>query len=575
MEPAPVSPPSYDTLAPGGCPKFPVSVSDEPASEHLPSYTPSVYKIAIVSRKIEWLTPYEASPSRLWKHIILELNLTQLNFYAVPTTLENHLLSFRPTTQSPERTFNPQEELEVSKFNSIHTSESDLQFLKYCQRLGLLNHPISTSELLESSDDLINSVINNNNPTPLTAKDHSKIIKLSRHKKLVRSFSLQHAKLGLAADYKKRCNVLRIRVESEQILLNFPTTRDLIEWNMALNTGKDLALDLNEREIPRYRTVPRRRRRNRFPFGALDMPVEDEASVRSKFRLLKLKSKLLSSRSSLSAVASTQFPFERNVVRPRAATVGASPSGVSVAPTRSTSIPTFTIEGYDEDDEDDDEEDEVSPTRSNTHIRVAEDDDEEDIQNLSDLHRSDDEDEDEDDDEEYELDPYNLDPSTSPVSESAAGTRRHLRDLSFSLASDYKWHPKPEKPYSQRRYYRNCLRCIKPLTSDEPWVSKSLVKPAMVSPLNLQYLRNVKYPQYEGSRLGSSSVANSQSSLHSLVSSNSSLSLLLGGTARKRNFSFKDVMLPDSTLVRVTNHYLKEYTVGSHGLIPKEINQIM
>lgn len=663
IEPGPVCPPKYETLPPGGCPKFPVLAPlSFPLDETLPSYTPSIYKIGIVSRKIEWLTPYEASPSRSWKHLIMELNSTQLNFYTIPTTLENHLLSFKPTALSNERNFNNEEELEIRNFKSFLTSDDDLQFLKYCQRLGLLNSSANIDGSGSSANgvdsELYNAISNNNNFIPLTSRDQ-KLLKSSKHKKLIRSYSLQYTRLGLATDYKKRANVLRLRIESEQILLNFSTTRDLIEWNTAINIGKDVSLDINEREFPRYRTVPRRRRSNRtYPaddsvfyqnslgHSTSNLSVNsnsngkklkksrkraqsdskvtfDSLNSNSSFKnkLSKLKTKLSSSASSRSnsvsssnlkfmseasltkhnkSKSSTQVSFTPSLqTRQRAATVNAlstnssnEPVPASLDPIRSNSVPSFSIAGYEEDeefegDDDDDRHEYVDNTNPCTHSSSPggqDEEDEEDIQNLSDLHRSDDEDdedEDEDDEVEYGDDEDDIalfyaDIEVADNEEGLNQSRRntHIPTSSFASSGDFKWLPTPEKPQSQRKFYRNCLRCIKPLTSEDSWVTRALVRPTTISPLNLSYLRNMKY---DPSRASSISNANSVTSLVSLVST-SSIFNNNGGTAspmgsRKKSFSSKDnsIGLLDSSLSRIPNHYLKEFTVGTHGLIPKII----
>ncbi|ODV97349.1 hypothetical protein PACTADRAFT_29775, partial [Pachysolen tannophilus NRRL Y-2460] len=76
---------------------------------------------------------------------------------------------------------------------------------------------------------------------------------------LLKSYSLQHAKIGIAQDYKKWKYTLRLRCETEQFLIQFPTAQSMIEWNLALCLGRDNALDLARRSMPHYRTVPRSR----------------------------------------------------------------------------------------------------------------------------------------------------------------------------------------------------------------------------------------------------------------------------------------------------------------------------
>ncbi|KAK6457933.1 uncharacterized protein RJT20DRAFT_27640 [Scheffersomyces xylosifermentans] len=608
IEPFPVLPPNYDTLPPGGCPRFPISHYHNSKNDVLPSYSPSVYKIGIVSRKVEWLTPYEPAPSRSWKHVIMELNSTQINFYNVPSTLENHLLAYRPTAQSNERTQKEFEVEELKNLNSNHTSDSDLQFFKMCQRLNLIGYTEGEK----------------------------------KNKRLSRSYSLQHCKIGLATDYKKRPNVLRMRIESEQVLLNFPSTKDLIDWNMAIGIGKDIALDLNERELPRYRTVPRRRRRNRTgddnagdseqslvaQAQALSLAqskqsqqasrtfrLRSQSDPNSKFRdkLSKLKSKLsvtsaTPSNSASSSSASTRST-ESMPIRVSTPSSANSARFPNLEVVRSNSVPNFSLftesEYEDEsalnstyEDEDDDYDEEYgtvsrnraasSPNsttldprqskpkssisanqtaastsgsfanvvvRNNSSSLQIDYEDEEDIQNMSDLHQTDEEDE-----EEEEVFDDVLESSAVTEASQASFPSKARRSLSRSE----KWSPPLDKVPSKRKYYRNCLRCIKPLTMDDTWVSRSLVKPTTLSPLNFAYLKNVKY---NGELLPSSSTT-------SLISLSSSMSSESIGFRKNRSFSFKDINgfnLPDSALTKVPNHFLKEYVVGSHGLIPKEV----
>ena len=580
IEPSPVLPPNYNLLPPGGCPKFPLLAPINAVEDNiLPPYTPSVYKIGVVCRKIEWLSPYEPSPTRSWKNVIIELNSTQLNFYAIPGPVENHVLSFKPSVTPRERMFNDTEEEEMTCINSGLTSSADLQFFKYTQRLGLLNSLDDESPNTSSSGF-----------SSLTGKSRSK------NKRLLRSYSLQHARLGLATDYKKKPNVLRVRIESEQILLNFSTTQDLIDWHAAFCSGRDVSLDILQRELPRERTLPRRRRRrsrsrsrrnsqNSFAsrndsFLSQFNPSNGESS-KLKDKVLRFKSKFLSRTKSVDLSKSD----DKNSL--------ASISNANLQRARSPSLPTFNISNFgaaadDEDDDDDDSENlytlnEYRGTQNNrSHVNTLRDDDyEDDIQNLSDLHASDDEDDEEfdcniedfnenndsngNDDNDNENENENNEENQGNRERLASMARRFTLPSSVSSSSNnYKWYPSLEKPQSQRKYYRNCLRCIKPLTAEDVWVNRSVVKPTTLSPISFAYLRNIKY---------ANSNSTSSSSLPSLGSQVVSASYANTQSSRKRSLSFKDgaFTLPEVALTRLPNHFLKEYLVGSHGLIPKEV----
>ncbi|CUM49253.1 unnamed protein product [Debaryomyces tyrocola] len=566
IEPSPVLPPNYNLLPPGGCPKFPLLAPIDVVEDNiLPPYTPSVYKIGVVCRKIEWLSPYEPSPTRSWKNVIIELNSTQLNFYAIPGPVENHVLSFKPSVTPRERIFNDAEEEEMTCINSELTSSADLQFFKYTQRLGLLNSLDDESPNTSSSGF-----------SSLTSKSRSK------NKRLLRSYSLQHARLGLATDYKKRPNVLRVRIESEQLLLNFSMTQDLIDWHAAFCSGRDVSLDILQRELPRERTLPRRRRRrsrSRSRRNSQNSFASRNDSFLSQFnasngepsklkdKVLRFKSKFLSRTKSVDLSKSD----DKNSLT--------SISNANLQRARSPSLPTFNISNIGDDDDDDDSENlytlnEYRGTQNNrSHVNTLRDDDyEDDIQNLSDLHASDDE-----DDEEFDCNiadfNENNDNEDNEDNEDSQRNRERLMSMPrrFTLPSsvssssnNYKWYPSLDKPQSQRKYYRNCLRCIKPLTAEDVWVNRSVVKPTTLSPISFAYLRNIKY---------ANSNSESSSSLASLGSQAISTSYTNTQSSRKRSLSFKDgaFTLPDVALTRLPNHFLKEYLVGSHGLIPKEV----
>lgn len=80
---------------------------------------------------------------------------------------------------------------------------------------------------------------------------------------LLKSYSLQHAEVGLATDYLKRKFVIRVRVEAEQFLLSCTEIETLVEWMEKLQWGSGMALELDEREEVKEQTLPRNLRRTR------------------------------------------------------------------------------------------------------------------------------------------------------------------------------------------------------------------------------------------------------------------------------------------------------------------------
>lgn len=253
IEPYPVEPPTYESTLPRMA--RPAYDTFEPLNEELPQYSPTSYKIGLLTRKMEWTSPLELAQQRHWKQYIFELNNTQLNLYECPKDLRtdqkmqvgssfsssnshsllhpyhhHHIYLNRLQGVVCPTAFKPDEKSEYNEDNyrSIMTTKSDLRALKYFKSINAL--------------EAIN---------------------------IVRSYSLQYGRIGLAIDYKKRTKVLRCRFESEQFLIEFENTEGMIEWFNAMNLGVDNSLDISRREMPSYRTVPRRRRRikNNNPSG--------------------------------------------------------------------------------------------------------------------------------------------------------------------------------------------------------------------------------------------------------------------------------------------------------------------
>lgn len=113
--------------------------------------------------------------------------------------------------------------------------------------------------------------------------------------KLLRSYTLQHAEVGLAPDSQHtvlvpqtrfahlipssarrrawqkdpdlfkpvRQHLMRLRIETDQIVLADACEEQIHSWITAISAGIDIAHAIDERAVPRQCTVPRRRRRQR------------------------------------------------------------------------------------------------------------------------------------------------------------------------------------------------------------------------------------------------------------------------------------------------------------------------
>ncbi|KAL6696066.1 hypothetical protein J3F84DRAFT_323058 [Trichoderma pleuroticola] len=108
--------------------------------------------------------------------------------------------------------------------------------------------------------------------------------------KLEKTYSLLHADAGIAADYKKRRYVIRVRAETDQFLLSCIELSTFVKWLECLFAAIDVAAPIDERDFPRDMSIPRiqRIRWFRSQTGAVypstqpeiqqDPPPEAEAS---------------------------------------------------------------------------------------------------------------------------------------------------------------------------------------------------------------------------------------------------------------------------------------------------------
>ncbi|PBK68727.1 hypothetical protein ARMSODRAFT_887418 [Armillaria solidipes] len=74
---------------------------------------------------------------------------------------------------------------------------------------------------------------------------------------LIKAYTLQNAESGLGNDYLKRKNVIRVRMEGEQFLLQAMNVASVVEWIEGLHSATNVSLDLDERPMPRGPLFPR------------------------------------------------------------------------------------------------------------------------------------------------------------------------------------------------------------------------------------------------------------------------------------------------------------------------------
>lgn len=211
------NPPKYVS----GCPSY-RAILAEKRLEKPPKYTPSINKHCIMKHKPELDSPHLCSMHRTWRPIYVHLNNTQLNLYElIVASSSKPLFSPNSSNYTPDA-------LELS---------------------GTKHSPDLVSPSMIPSN-LTGTVLN------------SGACKIG---KLLHSYTLQYAEVGLAIDYKKRPHVFRIRAEGEQFLLQTCSAEDQIGWVNSLQIGIDISLPIDDRSLPKYHMIPRRRRRGAPP----------------------------------------------------------------------------------------------------------------------------------------------------------------------------------------------------------------------------------------------------------------------------------------------------------------------
>jgi len=78
---------------------------------------------------------------------------------------------------------------------------------------------------------------------------------------LLYAYSLSNAESGLGSDYVKRRNVIRVRMEGQQFLLQARDVSSVVDWIEGFQAAANISQDLDERPMPKGPMFPRRRRR--------------------------------------------------------------------------------------------------------------------------------------------------------------------------------------------------------------------------------------------------------------------------------------------------------------------------
>ncbi|KAG9095550.1 hypothetical protein FRC06_009691 [Ceratobasidium sp. 370] len=305
-------PPTYKEL-------YPSVPREEEGKEKLPPYSCRIHIEAMMPRKMEFSAPGVLAKDRAWKKQYIVLHGTSLFIYkhdirkqpiggkvkgkeryeGVVTEDEVDLNS--PTVHLPGHESSvPRAPLKVStsvRRSSSRAGSSSAGVSDNTSRSSLLSRfqgnssrcTIPTSPERSSSDDKRNSsqgTVSVSASTTTTTRrwSHNQASSsftsslphfnppFSSPNALVRHYTLQKAESGLGSDYYKKRNVIRVRCEGEQFLLQTESVMQVVDWIEALQAGTNVALDLDERPMTKPPPFPRRRRRRRRPADAPTTP---------------------------------------------------------------------------------------------------------------------------------------------------------------------------------------------------------------------------------------------------------------------------------------------------------------
>ncbi|KAF7967016.1 hypothetical protein HWV62_36242 [Athelia sp. TMB] len=310
---AAAAPPPYPSFAPFPAPPHPhparsvfaIQPREDEGRERLPPYSNAIHLRAVLPRKMEFAAPGVQARDRKWRRALCELEGTAFRVYRVPAggwwekavgagdaavvgrmervekgaevrpaklTEDARPLGGGEAEAGPDTTTIVLPKPKRLSANLLHPhshprsrshsrSRSDPQ---EAAPRGPLSTPRSSSSQLSSPSSSASS----SNLTASTSSHtaHSPRGKRGKHTDawadpdpadLIRAYTVQHAESGLGNDYVKRKNVIRVRMEGEQFLLQAQDVADVVEWIEGFHAATNIALDLDERTMPKGPMFPR------------------------------------------------------------------------------------------------------------------------------------------------------------------------------------------------------------------------------------------------------------------------------------------------------------------------------
>ena len=312
-------PPPYPTFAPFPH-RAVIQPREDEGAERLPAYSNSIYLKAILPRKMEFSQPGIQAKDRKWRRVICVLEGTMFRVYRCPprvagvsafegwwerrvgvgdvsssastqtaTTLI-HGPSIRSAARSdPQRPQDQDKEEQRDQSSATATitpkmepkrSRLTVPFLKSV-RTHIRSRSEGSQEMRQGSLNSTRASLSSRTTSPVqevaspqssmrsstrTGNGTQHAVSRSSTREevpepdpadLIKTYSLQRAECGLGIDYVKRKNVIRVKMDGEQFLVQAKEAMEVVGWIEGIQTGTNVALDLDERVMPRGPLFPR------------------------------------------------------------------------------------------------------------------------------------------------------------------------------------------------------------------------------------------------------------------------------------------------------------------------------
>ncbi|KAG8728592.1 hypothetical protein FRC11_010692 [Ceratobasidium sp. 423] len=294
------NPPNYDDL-------YPLLPREEEGKEKLPGYSCGIHIEAIMRRKVEFTAPGVLAKDKSWKKQHIVIHGTCLMVYKNDTrkvlirskvkgkyegvVTEDEVDLNSPTVHLPgyelltaRVPLSPPAWRESRGIPSVGISEggsnsSSLSLSLETPSSAAVSQPEEMPPLNNKANASLGTISTSEGdsiPPSARRRSHnqasisfaSSVPYLNRSfssgNQLIRQYTLQNTESGVGSDCK-RSNVIRVKCEGEQFLLQAKDQMEVVYWIECLQAGSNIALDLDERPLTKPPLYPRRRhRRVRF-----------------------------------------------------------------------------------------------------------------------------------------------------------------------------------------------------------------------------------------------------------------------------------------------------------------------